>query len=104
MSTRPRPILLVVHDDNLVLRQIAKMASEIAELIPARGAGRARAILDSEQAITAALIGRAGDGVPAIEILREIRQKRSQVRTMLLADPSDLSASVEALHGGVVDH
>ena len=36
MSTVFRPILLVIHDENLLLRQIAKMTSEVAEMITLR--------------------------------------------------------------------
>jgi response regulator RpfG family c-di-GMP phosphodiesterase len=104
MSTHRRPILLVVHYDNQVLRQIAKMVSEIAEVIAARGAGRTRAILDSDQIVNAAIVGKTGDGISAIDVLCIIRDKRPQARSILLNDPRDLSASIEALHGGVVDH
>jgi PleD family two-component response regulator len=104
MSTKPRPSLLVVHDDNQVVRQIAKMTSEVAELFPARSSFRANAILDSDHNITAVLVGKAGDGVPATKILAAVRAKRSSAMCILLADSGDLSASIEALHSGVVDH
>ena len=104
MSSRPRPILLVVLDDAQMARQIAKMTSEIAELIVARGASRASALLNSDQQINTVLVGRAGDGVSAIDVLGAVRSKRPQARSILLADSSDLSLSIEALHSGVVDH
>jgi len=97
-------VLLVVHDDVQMARQISKMTSEIAELIIARNSSRANAILRSEQQISTVLVGHAEDGVQAIDILGAVRSSRPQVRSILLADAGDLSASIEALHSGVVDH
>ena len=101
---KAKSVLLVVHDDNQVVRQIAKMTSELADLVIARSAALVIANIDSGIPISAALVGRAGGGVSAIDILSTIRAKRPQVRCILLADPSDLTLSIEALHSGVVDH
>src|SRR3954463_8936707 len=104
MATRSKPILLVVHDDVQAARQISKMTSELADMLVARGAGRANEMLECGQQFDLVIVGRAGDGVAAIEILRAIRSKRPQARSVLLGAPRDLSASIEALHSGVVDH
>jgi DNA-binding response OmpR family regulator len=80
------------------------MTSELADVASARDTLRAAALLDSVQSYDAVLVGRAGDGVSAIDILGSVRSKRPQARTILLSDPSDLAGSIEALHSGVVDH
>jgi DNA-binding NtrC family response regulator len=104
MSIRSKPVLLVIHDDNQLVRQIAKMTSELAEVSSARDTLHAAAFLDSNQPLDAVLVGKAGDGVPAIDILSSVRSKRPQARSIMISDPSDLAGSIEALHSGVVDH
>lgn len=104
MSAARRSILLVVSDDNGLVRQVAKMTSEFCELIVARSSFRVTAILDANQPIGAILVARTGDKVSAIEILGAARTKHPQARSILLADPNILTESVEALHAGLVDH
>src|SRR5438105_414988 len=104
MSAARRPVLLVVSDDNALVRQVAKMTSELCELLVARSTFRATAILDSGQAIAALLVARTGNDISAIEILGAARRKQPQARSIKLANPNNLAASVEALHAGVVDH
>jgi DNA-binding NtrC family response regulator len=104
MSSGQQPILLVVTDDSLVLRQITKMTSEIVAVIASRRAAHASVVLDRAEQIDAVIVGHVGDEVSPIDILKEARTKRPQARSILLADPGDLSTSIEALHAGVVDH
>ncbi len=104
MPTSSQPILLVLHNENLLLRQIAKMTSEIAEMITLRRGAQLNPMLDTGQQINAVIVGKSADGVSATDILSSVRAKRPQARTIILADPSDLSTSIEALHFGVVDH
>ena len=104
MATRSLPIVLVVHDDNQVLRQIAKMTSEIIELVCSRRAAHANAILDQMARIDVVLVGRCGDGVSPLDVLGAARAKQKQARMVLLAEATDLSTPIEALHGGLVDH
>ena len=102
MATRSRPILLVVHDELSVVRQIVKITSEHAEVIRLPDVLRAQAMIDSQQKVHAILVGKCGGS--AIDLLAHVRVQRPEVRTMLLADPTDLSASITALHDGVADH
>ena len=55
MSAARRPVLVVVSDDNALVRQVAKMTSELCELIVARSAFRVTAILNAGQPIAALL-------------------------------------------------
>jgi ActR/RegA family two-component response regulator len=102
MTSRNSRILLVVHDDISVIRQIIKMSSEHAEVMRVQDSIRAEALVDSQQPIHAMIVGRCGSN--PIDLLAHIRIQRPEIRTMLLADPTDLSASITALHDGVVDH
>src|SRR5690349_4057056 len=104
MSAARRPVLLVVSDDNALVRQVAKMTSELCELVVARSSFRVTAILNTGQSIAALLVARTGDKVSAIDILGAARSKQPQARTILLADSINLAESVEALHAGLVDH
>ena len=103
MSNHSKPVLLVVHNDTQLVRQIAKMTSERADLIIARDSTRAAALAEAAM-LSAALVGKSSDGVSALDILANIRARRPHVRGILLGDPTDLSSSIEALHSGVVDH
>ena len=98
-----RPILLVLHHDNQVLRQIAKMTSEVAELVVARSAAHANLVLKNAHQINVVIVGRSSDGFGAGHPCAA-RSARPQARTILLGDSSDLSLSIEALHSGIVDH
>jgi DNA-binding NtrC family response regulator len=104
MSAARRPVLVVVSDDNALVRQVAKMTSELCELVVARSAFRVSAILNAGQAVGALLVARTGEKVSAIEILGAARSKQPQARSILLADANNLSGSIEALHAGLVDH
>jgi DNA-binding NtrC family response regulator len=104
MSNGQQPILLVVTDDNLVLRQITKMTSEIVQVIASRRSTHASVVFDRAERVDAVIVGRVADAVSPIDVLKEARTKRPQARTIMLADPADLSSSIEALHAGVVDH
>ena len=104
MASRTLPVVLVLHDDNQILRQISKMTSELAELIPSRRAVHANVIMDQAARIDLIMVGRCGDGVSPLDVLSHARARQKQARTILLADPSDLSTPIEALHSGLVDH
>jgi DNA-binding NtrC family response regulator len=104
MSAARRQVLVVVSDDNALVRQVAKMTSELCELIVARSAFRISAILNAGAPIGALLVARTGDKVSAIDILGAARNKQPQARSILLADANTLTESVEALHAGLVDH
>lgn len=104
MSAARRPVLVLVSDDNALVRQVAKMTSELCELIVARSSFRVTAILNAGQPIGALLVARTGDKVSAIDILGAARSKQPQARSILLADANNLAGSVEALHAGLVDH
>jgi DNA-binding NtrC family response regulator len=104
MSAARRPVLLVVSDDNGLVRQVAKMTSERCELIVARSLFRMSAILNSGNLIDAVIIARTGDRVPSIVVLGVVRGKQPQARSILLGDSTNLAASVEALHAGLADH
>ena len=104
MSAARQPVLVVVSDDNALVRQVAKMTSELCELIVARSAFRVTAILNAGQPISALLVARTGDKVSTMDILGAARSKQPQARSILLADSINLSESVEALHAGLVDH
>jgi hypothetical protein len=67
MSAARRPVLVVVSDDNALVRQVAKMTSELCELVVARSAFRVSAILNAGQAVGALLVARTGEKVSAIE-------------------------------------
>ena len=58
MSAARRPVLLVVSDDNALVRQVAKMTSELCEVIVARSSFRVTAILNAGQPIGALLVAR----------------------------------------------
>src|SRR5262245_26211108 len=100
MSTRSRPILLVVHHEIQLVRQLAKMTSELAEVISVSDSVRAADYVRLNRPFTAVLVGKPIDSVSPIAILSNIRAQCPQVRTMVLVDPSDLGASIEALHSG----
>jgi DNA-binding NtrC family response regulator len=99
-----KPVLLVLHNDNQLLRQIAKMTSELCELVVARNATHAGQVLKNADHLNALIVGKPADGASALDVLRTSRSQRPQVRTILLGDPTDLSVSIEALHSGIVDH
>jgi DNA-binding NtrC family response regulator len=104
MSGARLPVLLLVSDDNGLVRQVAKMTSEHCELIVARSSFRMSAILNSGNPIDAVMVARTGDRVSPIDILGAVRSKQPQVRSILLGDANNLAASVEALHAGLADH
>jgi DNA-binding NtrC family response regulator len=104
MANRTMPVLLLITDDNQVLRQITKMTSEMAQVIASRRAAHAYVVLERAERVDVVIVGNVGDGVASLEILRMVRAKRPQARSILLGDAGDLRTSIEALHGGVVDH
>ena len=61
MPAARRLVLLVVSDDNGLVRQVAKMTSEFCELIVARSSFRVTAILNAGQSIGAILVARTAD-------------------------------------------
>jgi DNA-binding NtrC family response regulator len=104
MSANQKPILLVIHDDIQLVRQITKMTSELRDVIHARDIGRVTQWLESNHKVDAVIVGRPFDGLAAAEMLAIVKLMRPSVRRFMLGDPHDLSATVQALHGGVVDH
>lgn len=103
MATR-LPIVLVVHEDMQLARQISKMASELAEVIHKREMAQVAILLKTNSSLSAAIVGNPAGRASPLEVMSAIKNSCPRARRVLLVDPGDLSVSIAALHDGIADH
>jgi DNA-binding NtrC family response regulator len=103
MGPRP-PTLLVVDDEDTILKIMARLAEELGfSVVTCSGGAQAIAQLKNQRADVAAVDLRMPD-VGGLEVLRAIRNEDPDCQVILMSGEATIDSAVEAVKLGAIDY
>jgi DNA-binding NtrC family response regulator len=95
--------IIAVDDDIRLLRMISELLAQQCEVLMTTDRRKAMGWLENNKLVTSILTGETLRGEPGLDLLKNARQLRPEVRRVLITGYADLPAIVEGLHTGVID-
>ena len=101
MGTPTRKIILLETTGQFA-KQVTHVFGTRFGITEARDRQKAAKLIESDTQVEVMIVGSMMPARAAIELLEQVREKRPDVRRALVAEYSNLSHIVAALHGGTV--
>lgn len=95
--------LLVLDQDEAVLRQVGRVFGGYFLVVPVRAPARAMGLLEGDPHIRVVITEQVMRAAQGIELLEAVRLRRPGVRRVLLTTYTDLASIVTGLHSGAVE-